>query len=76
MVFLGNWLDFGMFSSQLLNILFIIVWLILSILCLIKLRKQEMPANSKAMWSLVILLIPILGSVGFLIVNPGEDNHI
>lgn len=62
----------GFLAIQILNILLIVAWLGLSIYCLFQLRKQSMSATAKALWTLIIILIPLLGSIAFLIVKPSE----
>ena len=64
----------GVFAFQLLNIIILLAWLILSIICLVRLGKSGLSANSKAVWTLIILLIPLMGSIAFLIVKPEAEN--
>lgn len=54
----------------LFNIGLLLSWLILSIVALFNLRKRPLSASAKALWTLVVLVIPILGAVALFIVNP------
>ena len=65
----------GIFAFQMLNIVLLLAWLILSIICLVRLGKSGLSANSKALWTLIILLIPLMGSIAFLIVKPGQETE-
>jgi len=65
-------LGLGYLLLQLLGWLIIIGWIVLTIICLLKLRKLELPATAKAIWAVFITVIPVLGAVAFLIVKPGE----
>lgn len=58
---------------QLLNCLFLLAWLGLSVAALLGLRKKSMGETARVLWTLVILAIPIMGAVSFWIVNPQED---
>ena len=70
----GFGLGWGILAFQLFNIAILLAWLILSIICLVRLGKSGLPSNSKAVWTLIILLIPIMGSIAYLIVKPGDEN--
>jgi hypothetical protein len=45
----------------------------LIIVSLLKLRKIALPAQTKALWVVIILVIPIIGALAFLIVKPGNS---
>jgi len=65
--------NFGMGFVSILNIIIILAWIVLAILCLINLGKRQMPETPKALWALIILIIPVFGAIAFLIVRPGEE---
>lgn len=65
-------LNFGFLAVQILNILVIAAWIGLSIYCLLQLRKLTLSATAKALWTLIVVLVPVVGSVAFLIVKPSE----
>ena len=64
-------IDFGYLLVMLLNLSLFIVWLVAAIYALFKLRKADLPEAARAIWAAVIVLIPILGALAFLIVQPG-----
>ena len=59
---------------QIINALLVIAWGVLTINALVKLSSRKLPATPKAIWTLIILVIPILGAIAFFIVKP-EDNQ-
>jgi glucan phosphoethanolaminetransferase (alkaline phosphatase superfamily) len=65
-------LNFGNFVVQILSWLFILGWLILSVVCLINIRKRTMTVMEKAIWTLIIVAIPLMGAIAYLIVKPAE----
>jgi len=65
----------GFFIStalQLVNIILLISWIVIAIIAVISLRKKKLHATPKALWTLIILCVPILGAIAFLIIQP-ED---
>jgi apolipoprotein N-acyltransferase len=66
---------FGMGFVSILNVIIILAWIVLAILCLINLGKRQMPETPKALWAAIILIIPVFGAIAFLIVKPGSDQH-
>lgn len=49
------------------------LWIVLSLLALSALRKRQLEDTPKAIWSLTIALVPILGAVAFWMVRPGQS---
>jgi hypothetical protein len=49
-----------------------ISWPVLSLATLMSLRRRQMMALPQALWALIILVIPVLGSAAFWLVRPGE----
>jgi hypothetical protein len=62
-------IDPTLLLSQLLNITLLIAWIVLAIWALWRLRKEEISDTAQVIWTVVILLIPILGAIAFLIVR-------
>ncbi len=58
--------------ALLLNLILILAWPVLSIIGLFQLRKQTLPATAKAIWALIILVIPLFGAIAYWIVRPSE----
>jgi hypothetical protein len=54
------------------ELLFILLWPILSLAALVVLRGRQLPATAQALWALMIIAIPVLGSLAFFIVRPGD----
>ena len=67
--------NIGVGFVSILNVLIILAWIVLAIFCLINLGKRQMPETPKALWALIILIIPVFGAIAFLIVKPGSDQH-
>jgi uncharacterized membrane protein YhaH (DUF805 family) len=63
---------FGYLLSSVLGIVVILGWIVLSIICMFRLRDRKLSAITKAIWALIIAAIPWLGSIAFLIVKPQE----
>lgn len=49
-----------------------LVWIVLALIALIQLRRRNLPAVAQALWSALIVVVPLLGAIAFLIVNPFE----
>lgn len=63
---------FGYLLSSVFGIVVILGWIVLSIVCMYRLRDRKLSAVTKAIWALIIAAIPWLGAVAFLIVKPEE----
>lgn len=59
---------------QVLNCLFLLAWLGLSIAALLGLRKKSLGETARVLWTFVILVIPLMGAVSFWIVNPQSES--
>ena len=59
-------------TFQLMNIALLLAWLALSLFSLFQLRSRNLSGGLKLGWTLVILLVPVIGAVSFLIVVPKE----
>ncbi len=62
--------SWGIYLIQLL--IFFLGWPVLSIIGLLGLRRRRLPATAQAIWAVLIVIIPIMGTVAFWLVNPGE----
>jgi hypothetical protein len=40
------------------------------------LRRREMDDTSRAVWTLAIIAIPIMGAVAFVIMQPGQQRSV
>ena len=59
-------------AAQSLNLLILVGWVGLAIVALVRLRRCKVGQGARALWVLVVLLVPILGAVAFLVVEPGS----
>ena len=57
---------------QFLNIGLIVLWLALVFIALFQIRSRALSGSTQISWTLIVLLIPILGALAFLIVSPKE----
>jgi hypothetical protein len=48
------------------------LWLLLSLVALLRLREQALPETAMAIWAVFIVVVPFLGALAFLIVQPGD----
>lgn len=62
----------GYITSMIISIVVVLGWIVLSIVCMCRLRDRKLSAIPKAIWALVIAAIPWLGAIAFLIVKPEE----
>jgi hypothetical protein len=54
---------------KLLNLLILIGYFVLSVVCFIHLRKTDSSPLVKVIWVVLILFFPYMGAIAFLIVN-------
>ena len=66
-------LGLGFMVAQGLNLVLITAWLVMAIVALIKLHKQHLNPTAKAVWALIVLIVPVAGSIVFLAFNPSEE---
>jgi hypothetical protein len=48
------------------------LWLLLSLFALLRLRQQSLPPTALAIWAIFIVVVPFLGALTFLIVQPDD----
>lgn len=46
------------------------LWLLFSLFALFRLRRQSLPETAVAIWAVFIVVVPFLGALAFLIVQP------
>ncbi len=61
-------LSFGLFFWQLFLIATVALW----IYCLIDILKNEFEQNDKIIWLLVVILLPVLGSILYLFIGKAK----
>ncbi len=62
--------SWGSFLIQVLS--FFAAWPILSIIGLLGLRRRRMAPTTRAIWAVLIAAAPLMGTVAFWLVHPGE----
>ena len=50
----------------------VLLWLLLSLFVLSRLRERALSETAKAIWAVFIVVVPFFGALAFLIVRPGE----
>jgi hypothetical protein len=68
-------IDVTLMLLQILNMALLVAWIVLAIWALWRLRKEEMSDTAQVIWTVVILLIPILGAVAFFIVRSASRSN-
>jgi heme A synthase len=61
----------GFFGFQIIRLLGLAAWLVMVILSLLSLRHRTLSEGIRLAWTLLILVVPILGAVAFWLVRPG-----
>ncbi len=62
--------SWGIYLIQLLA--FFAGWPVLSIIGLLAVRRRKLAATAQVIWSVLIVAVPIMGTVAFWLVAPGE----
>lgn len=62
----------GFFLMALLNLLLLLAWPALAIAALFGLRKSRISETARALWALLIAILPVLGPLAFWIVRPND----
>ena len=50
----------------------LIAWIALGFYALFELRNSRISSVAKALWTIIILLVPVFGAVAFLVVRPTD----
>lgn len=58
-----------------LQILFVVVWPLLSLVALYALRRRHLIGTNQTLWALLIVVIPVLGALVFFIVKPEANDY-
>lgn len=60
----------GYLIVTILSLLILAAWIILAVYALLALRKRALPPTAAAIWTAMIVCIPLFGALAFLIVKP------
>jgi hypothetical protein len=55
------------------TLLLLVGWIVLAVLALVHLRRLALPETARAVWALLIVVVPLAGAIAFWIVSPGGD---
>lgn len=66
-------INMRLLGFQILNVALLVAWILLAILALFRLRKEELRAEVEIIWVIVILLIPVFGALAFFIVRSRRE---
>jgi hypothetical protein len=66
----------GEWFVVMVSILLVLVWPVMAILALGGLRKRKLPETAKVLWTILVLTVPVLGPLGFWMMDPGRDHSI
>ena len=65
-------IDRTVWALQIVNLLILAGWLVLTIVALTRLRRCRLDETTRVLWVIVILLIPLLGVLAFFVTSPGK----
>ena len=68
-------LNTGYLIIQLFNVALLCGWPILSLVTLFALRSKKLRGMKQAIWVLIVIAIPYLGSLSYWIIKPIEDSE-
>ena len=66
-----TWTDY--FVGLLPSLILIFLWLIPVLIAFVRLRKQTMDDTAKAVWVLIILILPVIGPITYLVLFSGKQ---
>ncbi len=59
-------------GTLLIQLLTFAAWPVLSIIGLLGLRRRRLVPTAQAIWAVLIVAVPVMGTVAFWLVSPGE----
>ena len=60
--------------SFIINVVLLLTWLLPILVALLHLRKRDLDETAKAVWVLIILVMPIIGPLAYLLMNRAKQN--
>jgi hypothetical protein len=66
-----TWTDY--FVGLLPCLILVFLWLIPVLIAFARLRKQTMDDTAKAVWVLIILVLPVVGPITYLVLFSGKQ---
>lgn len=58
-------IDWALLVTQIINVLILVGWVVLAIVALRRLRRPELDHFERALWTLAILVLPLMGVLTF-----------
>ena len=66
-----TWTEY--FFGFLPSLMLVFLWLIPVLIAFARLRKQTMDDTAKAVWVLIILILPVIGPITYLVLFSGKQ---
>ena len=66
-----TWTEY--FLSLIPSLFLILLWLIPALIAFARLRKQAIDETAKAVWVLIILVLPVVGPITYLVLFSGKQ---
>ena len=71
-----NWgFNTGFLVIQLFNLALLCGWPIFSLVTLFALKNKKLTGTKQAIWVLIVVAVPFLGSLAYWIVQPAEESE-
>ncbi len=67
-------LNFGYSLANFLLCIPLLAWILLVLITISRIRKDNINETARALWVLIVLLVPILGVLVYWWVKPGSSN--
>jgi hypothetical protein len=68
-----GWISTQRRIRMILEVLILVFYPLLSLVALFALRQSQLKGILQFLWALLIVLVPVLGTLAFFIVNPSEN---
>jgi hypothetical protein len=60
---------------MIIEVLILGIYALLTLVALFALRRSRLTGIIQLLWALLIVVVPVLGALAFLIVNPAENTQ-
>lgn len=67
-----TWTEY--FVGLLPSLILILLWLIPVLIAFARLRRQAIDETAKAIWALIILILPVIGPITYVMLFSGRQN--
>ena len=73
---MDNWgIHTGSLVIQLFNLALLCSWPIISLVTLLALKSKKLTGTNQAIWVLIVIAIPFLGSLAYWMIKPTEESE-